>query len=251
MATTDDRGIYRFGALQPGRYFVAVLSVQATVPSRIADGVKRQPLGALESSDAPPPSPTPSEALGASVDVGGDRHRLVLTNYATPPPPGSDQPRVYAPVFYPEAAAPDAALPVELGFGISRTNIDFQLVPVAAVRISGRVTGAIGDVANMFLRLMPRGSEHLGFGSEAATTLVEPDGSFTFLNVPRGNYTLVASSQVAEVRRESGSGRLPAGSGYGVASLDHVLSVCAGFQCQVVAVRSGRRHMGACSARRR
>ena len=32
LATTDDRGVYRIAYLRPGRFFIAVLSVQATVP---------------------------------------------------------------------------------------------------------------------------------------------------------------------------------------------------------------------------
>jgi hypothetical protein len=70
----------------------------------------------------------------------------------------------------------------------------------------------------MLLRLMAPGTEHLGFGSEVATTLVEADGTFTFLNVPAGVYTLVAAPSVAEMSSGGGSeGRLPRGVGYGPA----------------------------------
>jgi hypothetical protein len=41
----------------------------------------------------------------------------------------------------------------------------------------------------MLLRLMPAGNEALAFGSEAATTILEDDGTFTFFNVPAGRYT--------------------------------------------------------------
>jgi hypothetical protein len=66
------------------------------------------------------------------------------------------------------------------------------------------------------LRLMPVGAEHLGFGSEIATTLLEPGGAFTFLNVPAGSYTLLASPGVLETGG-SLQGALPRGVGYGPA----------------------------------
>jgi hypothetical protein len=50
--------------------------------------------------------------------------------------------------------------------------------------------------ANLTLRLLPEGLEELGLGSEAGTTLVAPDGSFVFANVPAGNYTIDAPALV-------------------------------------------------------
>jgi hypothetical protein len=41
------------------------------------------------------------------------------------------------------------------------------------------------------LRLMPRGSEAMGPGHQVATALTRPDGSFTFLDVPDGQFTIV------------------------------------------------------------
>jgi hypothetical protein len=189
--------------------------VQATVPSSIPDGPRQLPLGGLMGRGRPPPVAR-AEAQGSSIDVD-HRHRLVLTNFATPPPPGAERPRAYPPVFYPNAHTLDDAQAVELEFGTSRTNIDFQLAPVAAVRISGHVTGAVQDATNMVLRLMPQGGEHLGSGSEVATTVVDADGSFMFLNVPAGNYVLVASPVVTEVAGGGGAsqGRLPLAAGAG------------------------------------
>jgi Carboxypeptidase regulatory-like domain len=217
VATTDDRGVYRIPYLPAGRYVVAVLSVQATAPDAIADGPRGLPIGGLEGRGSSSPSAPRPEVRGASIDVDG-RHRLVLTNFATPPPPGADRPRAYPPVFYPSARTVSEALAVDLGAGTARPDIDFQLAPVAAVRVSGHVTGAVERAANMVLRLMAPGTEALGFGAEVATTMVEPDGGFTFLNVPAGAYTLVASPTVTEVSSGSSSqGRLPKDVGYGPA----------------------------------
>ena len=66
----------------------------------------------------------------------------------------------------------------------------------------------------MLLRLMAPGTESLGFGSEAATSLVEADGRFTFLSVPSGVYALLASPAVPELGRGGG---LPKAVGFGPA----------------------------------
>jgi hypothetical protein len=216
VASTDDRGVYRLVYLEPGRYYMAVLSVQATVPVSIADGPRQLPLGGLIARGRSAPPVARAEAQGSSVDVDG-RHRLMLTNFATPPPPGADRPRAYPPVFYPNASTIEAAQSIEFEAGTSRADIDFQLAPVSAVRISGHVTGAVQDVANMILRLMPQGGEHLGSGSEVATTMVEADRRFVFLNVPAGNYTLLASPAVTEMNSGGSSpqGTLPMPAGAG------------------------------------
>jgi hypothetical protein len=72
---------------------------------------------------------------------------------------------------------------------------------------------------------MPVGSERLGFGSEAATTLLESDGTFTFLSVPDGAYTLVAQSSVLDFFKGNAAARLADAPGFsrtsaGVGSVD-------------------------------
>jgi hypothetical protein len=120
-------------------------------------------------------------------------------------------------VFYPSARSVIDAQGVEIDQGTSRTSVDFHLAPASAVRVSGQVTGAI-RAENMILRLMAPGTEHLGFGHEVATTLVEAGGRFTFLNVPAGQYTLVASAAIAEITAGDWSqGNLPRSAGYGPA----------------------------------
>jgi hypothetical protein len=64
------------------------------------------------------------------------------------------------------------------------------------------------------LRLLPKGAEMLGFGAEAATTVVDPDGTFTFLDVPAGDYTLIAQSSVMEFATGDASARMPAAIGF-------------------------------------
>ena len=215
VAATDDRGVYRLALLQPDAYVVGVLSVQATVPASTADGARRLPLGGLAGRGSSSPPVAQPETHGVGIDVDG-RHRLVLTNFATPPPQGDDRPRAYPPLFYPNARSLDDARAIQIENGSTRANVDFQLQPQSTARVSGRVIGAVAGAANMVLRIMPRGGEHLGFGSEIATTLVETDGRFTFLNVPAGSYTLLASPSVTDTTFGGFSqGTLPDSAGFG------------------------------------
>jgi hypothetical protein len=88
---------------------------------------------------------------------------------------------------------------------------------VSAVRVSGRLQSATlaGPFPQTLLRLLPRGHEMLGFGAEAATTVIEPDGQFTFLNVPAGQYTLVVQGTVIDFTTGSHhTARLPDAPGF-------------------------------------
>src|SRR5690606_32099838 len=84
MTETDDRGIYRFGNLRPGRYAVMVPSVVASVPASAAPeqvtGISRARIEAAQRAGTPLPVPDPV----VEVDSGT---RLVLRGYPIPPPP--------------------------------------------------------------------------------------------------------------------------------------------------------------------
>jgi hypothetical protein len=204
VATTDDRGEYRLANLLPGKYAVAVLSVQSTVPDSTPEGAQKRAAGELSVRGLT------GVNTGLPAVDGDERHRLVISNFATPPPPRAGIRRAYPAVFYPGTATLATSQPVEVGYGTSRHSVDFQLRPVAAVTVSGHVVPPSGDPsASTALRLMPAGNEQLGVGSEAATTVVEPDGSFTFLNVPAGDYTLMTQASMGEFTSGSGEALIP------------------------------------------
>jgi uncharacterized protein (DUF2141 family) len=205
VVTTDDRGEYRLANLMPGKYAVSVLSVQSTVLDTTPEAAQKNAVGALVSLG------TANPGLPA-IDVDG-RHRIALSNFATPPPPSAAAPRAYAAQFYPGTPSLSSARLIDIDYGTLRRGVDFQLQPVATVSVSGRLDGA-GDASSMLLRLMPAGSEQLGAGSEAATTIVEPGGSFTFLNVPAGEYTLLAQAVFGDVTRGTGDMRMPDAPGF-------------------------------------
>lgn len=208
VVTTDDRGEYRLADLMPGKYAVSVLSVQSTVLDSTPDGAQTRAIGELARFGG-------SNGL-PRIDVD-DSHRIALSNFVTPPPPSAAAPRVYAAQFYPGTQTLSAARLIDIDYGVSRRGVDFQLQPVPAVRVSGRLDGA-GDTSSLLLRLMPAGSEQLGTGSEAATTVAERDGSFTFLNVPAGDYTLLAQPSFVEPTRGNGEVRLPDPPGFSAGS---------------------------------
>ena len=212
IATTDDRGAYRLSGLAPGRYVVSVLSVQSTVPSAMAETPLTKAVGELEGTTVGGGRGAPVIG-GPGIDVDG-AHRLVITQFATPPPPSQGRPRAYPAVFYPAARGAADAMPLDIGYGDNRTGTDFQLRPVAGSRLSGRVDAGNAPPPPFVLRLMPAGSERLGFGSEAATTTVERNGTFTFLGVPDGDYTLIAQSGVMDFASGTVTSRIADAPGF-------------------------------------
>ena len=175
VAETDDRGMYRVPDLAAGTYFVHVPNVQIT----LADGTVRPPTA-------------PQRPLALARAPGGIG--AVVGHFPTPPAAG----RGYAMAFHPAARAAAEALPITLDYGESRTNADVQLSLVPTVRVSGTLSGAPAAIATMPVWLVPAGDEASGAGGEAALTLSSPEGAFTFLNVPAGRYTLIASRSQSE-----------------------------------------------------
>ncbi len=202
---TDDRGVYRIAGLPAGKYLVLVPSVQTSVPAETSD---------MTLSNRTPQSVAAEEAGGYSSPPRNDRtlstdgkNLLFLGNYLTPPASINGRVMSYPITFYPGARSPRDATVVDLKQGETRTGIDLQLRPVPVVRVCGIVQGPPeAEGPGMTLRLMPSGAESLANGSEVATALVGKDGVFTFLNVPSGEYTILAGrSQMEYQVRESGS----------------------------------------------
>jgi hypothetical protein len=205
VALTDDRGEFRIAGVLPGTYIVQVPSVQTTVPTDA-------PATILEFNTADPTMTRPDFPLArapsrtdAALDPIGSS-RLLVGNYATPPPTSSGRAQAYPMTFYPTGQTYNTAQPIEIGLGAERQGLDLVLRPVATTRIFGTAQGPPDALAGLVLRLMPAGLEDLGAGGEAATTLVAADGSFAFLNVPPGEYVIDAPRTSVEVTYQSGSG---------------------------------------------
>jgi hypothetical protein len=212
IATTDDLGNYRIGGLHPGKYSVAVLSVQSTVLESTPEAPSTLAIGQLATGGIGGGRGTTVSMPAIEVD---GKHRLVVTHFATPPPPSSQEARAYPATFYPSALTITDAASLQIGYSDRRTGIDIQVRPVPAVRVAGRLAMPGGEPApQLLLRLMPVGLERLGFGAEAATTTVDTDGSFVFLNVPAGQYTLMAQASVMDFTTGDASRRFSDAPGF-------------------------------------
>ena len=100
--------------------------------------------------------------------------------------------------FHPSARSAAESTAVQLQAGDDRQAVDVQLRPAPAFRISGRLDGPPEAYGALRLRLMGAGLESLGGGSESATALVAADGTFAFLNIPNGTYTIIGSRSQTE-----------------------------------------------------
>ena len=100
---------------------------------------------------------------------------------------------VYPQLFFPDVNSFGASQPLVLPPGESRAGIDFVRRHVDGHRVSGRLQGSADAFAGLMLRLVPDGLMDVGPRADAATTIVDKDGTFMFLNVPSGDYTLVAN----------------------------------------------------------
>lgn len=191
VTRTDDRGRYRIHTLPPGRYVVQVPSVQASIPASTK-------LGDEDERFALRPRPAIAAEVLDLIDID-QANRLAIGRYAVPPPPANGKQWSYPITFHPAATSVADATTIELKFGEDRTSVDLTLTPVQSVRVSGTVDGPPESMRALTLRLLPGGLENLGFGSEVATALVTSDGRFTFFNVPAGQYTIDAPSQISEL----------------------------------------------------
>lgn len=165
VATTDDLGVYRLNGLAPGRYLIEVPSVQGAAPPAA---------GAAESS----------------TFIGNSG------NYPWPPTADRDgRQRAYPITFYPSARSVTEANAVEVGLAEERVGIDVSLAPVPVFKIEGKVEGAF---AGLTLRLMAKGLEELGNGSEAAQAQMSASGTFAFNAVPAGSYVIDVRRRIPE-----------------------------------------------------
>ena len=205
VVTTDDRGAYRLSGLATGRYIIMLPSVSASAPASRTGELLAASRESQARSATPVKLPRPDGAFEGQNDY-------VLISGAYPLPPGRE-PRAYPPLFHPGGRVIADALPIAVTPGEERSGVNFAWAPVPASMISGRLVGPPDVVGKLLIRLTPTGTESLPAGGEAATTVTEADGSFTFLRVPYGEYTLIASSSYAYL--SDGDGRvLPRPPGY-------------------------------------
>jgi len=189
---TDDRGMYRLADLTPGKYIVQVPSVQQSFAASLTPAE----IAGLRADQMTPGRVAPESPPALDLPNGT---RVVVGSYLTPPAPVDGRPMTYPPAFHPGVATIAAAAVVDVRAGEDRDAVNVALRPVPAGTISGIVDGPPESLAGAVLRLIPDGLEDLGFGGEAATSVVGGDGRFSFVNVPAGGYTIDLRNSITEI----------------------------------------------------
>jgi hypothetical protein len=194
---TDDRGVFRAGTLTPGDYVVTVPSSQTTMPTSVIDAYQ-QAIAAggnaaqefsrqLQSSRAPSPNSGGLLIGQARLQANGSPTSAFLSA-------SGDRVFVYPTVYYPSARTVAEAAIIKVDSGEEHPGVDLQLHAVPTSSVYGTVIGPAGPGANIGLRLLLSGVDQSASenGFDAATTVSDGDGAFTFLGVPEGVYSLRA-----------------------------------------------------------
>jgi protocatechuate 3,4-dioxygenase beta subunit len=104
----------------------------------------------------------------------------------------------YAPTYFPGTGSVAEAQRITIGLAQEQGNINFSLLPVRAVRITGTVSDSSGaPLAGGAVALLPADGVFRAPGLGGGGNRVGPDGRFTLANVPPGSYTLMATARPA------------------------------------------------------
>jgi hypothetical protein len=101
--------------------------------------------------------------------------------------------------YYPGTRDATTAQPIDLGASEDRLAVDFQIVPVPAGSVEGRLVGPLVGLQGRRLRLLQAGTIELGLGSEAGAAVIRADGSFRFQPVPAGEYVIESLPSLGSV----------------------------------------------------
>jgi hypothetical protein len=213
--TTDDRGIYRVGDLDPGAsYVVSVPSISTSLPSSLLEDYFRAGDGAAAGMQLAmaAAAPTAKRPGSAANQVIGEHVLQVQGRMIVPSSVHADgSMAIYRSLFYPQAATSAQAEILTLRAGEQRTGIDFALRPVRAVVVSGSLESASGPIGIAPIQLITM--EGLAGGRTddaiAATTVSDETGRFTLLAVPPGRYELRAWKEPVEPQQPTWWIRMP------------------------------------------
>lgn len=195
----NDRGVYTSYRLAPGTYTVGALIGRTTIPVSTRELIDR-----LSGASAADQNAIEQQvrASGAMADFRAAGYRIGdffltpgLGGASVGPAPLPDGTVLTAPaLFYPgvSSAMEAQAITVRAGEHHDAVNLQVRLAP--SVRVSGRVTGPSGPLANIGIRLLPEGTDALvsDLAFEQSSTISNDAGEFSFLGVPAGRYAVKA-----------------------------------------------------------
>ena len=198
-AITDSTGRYRFTNVPPNEYVVGVDYRSTTIPVSVSEtyrralqtGEGRRMDSRLAESNAPVPRPPLqglSLTLGAfqfSLEDGARRQRAGAVS-----PEGKIM--GVATTYAPGVTSFAEATTYLLTSGQNLTGVDIRIRTQATVRVSGSLTGPEGTTSFVGLSLVPKGADNIDRASfgDAALTVTDEKGQFSFLGVVPGQYTL-------------------------------------------------------------
>ena len=138
------------------------------------------------------------ETVGAAIAPAGIQFALrsesqtisLRSGTATPIPRDDGSFLVYPTIFYPSAQTSSQAIAVSVKPGEEKTGVDLQMMPVRAVKVAGTVLTPGGFASNVPIRLIAEGDDDLQPDFDAAATLSDMDGAFSFPAVSPGRYAL-------------------------------------------------------------
>jgi hypothetical protein len=188
--------MYRIPSLMPGDYATALTATQASAPASIYDRYWQDPgntelrsaiFGALQVI-TPPGSPQ-TRQLGEVVLIGAAQ------GVVQPDPGAKGVLSIFPTTFHPAAMTPALAGIVTLAQGENKAGVDIRLSPVPTARVIGTLTGPDGPMSLSAVKLIPKWAEDLASesGFEAATTLTDGGGAFTFVGITPGAYVARAT----------------------------------------------------------
>jgi len=233
---TDDRGMYRIYGLQPGDYLVSAVpqnnnidAIRQTVMAEVESLVQQmQGGGGLGAAGGGGGGGRGGRGGGggiAGIDIqqlmgrGGNPQQQGRLQQLQEQLSQADQTQnvVYAPVYYPGTATPSTASAVTLAIGEERNGVDFRLLLVPTAKVQGTVGSAEGIPQGTQLTLMPidQGNTPSVPGVDTDSTRVGADGTFTFRDVPPGQYRVMARGAVRDPNVQNAQGRGGRGGGPG------------------------------------
>lgn len=198
-ARTDDRGVFRFGRLAPGEFVVAVPSVVISSPTSL------QRLSFSGPFVAQMPAAFNESTVGGMEWLGGggtmmgaflrgpnDRIAIADVDRTLPIAALLEDGRIftYPTQFYPSTTRLADVAMIRLASGETRSDINFTLRPAKTVTVSGIISGSDGPVSDYLLRLVPADQDLLLSDPEVAQSVSDTDGSFMFVGVTPGDYSV-------------------------------------------------------------
>ena len=186
---TDDRGVYRFSALTPGAYVIAVVATVTSEPASYEGAVRLQgdlPRAFLQTMTAV--GSAPLVEYDAVTGVTGSAGTLATSALGvTSVPPAQGAWLAYPTSYLPAATTLSTARVVQAVSGQSETLPDLQVRLTPTYHVSGELIAPDGPAAYYSVHLVAADAADAPL-FDASTAVTDAAGQFTFYGVPPGQY---------------------------------------------------------------